>query len=61
MIGLGILLVILGLGSFVLPMFDLQFTLMSFLEDWQPWAGIAVAAIGVALIAWGMQTRRQTH
>jgi hypothetical protein len=47
------ILVFLGLGSFVLPLLGYQFTIMSWLEGLQRWAGIVVAAIGVAFIAWG--------
>jgi hypothetical protein len=60
MAGLGALLVILGIGSLVLPMFDIQFQLMSLLDDYQPVAGIAVAAIGVLLIVLGARRRTTT-
>jgi hypothetical protein len=58
-ISFGGLLVLLGLGSFVLPLFDYQFMIMSWMEDWQPWAGIEVTALGMALIAWSTYRRRQ--
>ena len=58
MVGLGVLLVILGIGSLVLPMFDIQFTLMSMLEDYQPIAGVAIAAVGVVLVLLGMRRSR---
>ncbi len=58
MAGLGAFLIILGLGSLVLPMFDIQFQLMSLLDDYQPIAGIAVAAIGLALVLMGMRRTR---
>ena len=57
MASLGVLLIILGLGSLLLPMFDIQFRIMSLLDDYQPIAGIAIAAIGVALVLLG---RRRT-
>jgi hypothetical protein len=57
MTGWGVLLVILGIGSFVLPMIGLQFRLMDVVEDYQPYAGIVVAAIGAVLIYLGMQRR----
>jgi hypothetical protein len=57
--GLGILLIVLGLGSLVLPMFNIQFTLMTFIEDSQPWAGIVVALIGVVLAAIPIMRARQ--
>jgi hypothetical protein len=57
MVGWGILLIILGAGSLLLPMFDIQFTLMSLLDAFQPWAGIVVAAIGVVVVVLGMNRR----
>ncbi|MGW0518296.1 hypothetical protein [Crossiella sp. NPDC003009] len=45
----GILLLILGVGSFLLPMIGFQFTFMSLIEDYQPWAGIGVAAVGAMI------------
>ena len=57
MVGLGVLLVILGIGSLLLPMFDIQFRIMSLLDDYQPIAGIAVTAVGAVLIALGVRRR----
>ena len=59
MIGWGIFLVILGLGSLLLPMIGFQFRLMELVEDFQPWAGLAVAAIGFGLIGMGITNRRE--
>jgi hypothetical protein len=53
MVGLGAFLIILGIGSLLLPMFDIQFQLMRLVEDYQPIAGIAVAAIGAVLVLMG--------
>jgi hypothetical protein len=58
MIGWGILLIVLGAGSLLLPMFEIQFTLMSLFDDYQPWAGIAVAIIGVALVVYAMNRQQ---
>lgn len=58
MTGIGVLLVILGIGSLLLPMFDIQFRIMSVLDDYQPVAGIVIAAIGVVLVVLGMRRRR---
>ena len=58
LVSLGILLIVLGFGSLVLPMFDLEFRLMSIVDDYQPWAGIVVGLIGVGLIGWAMSQRR---
>jgi hypothetical protein len=57
MVGWGILLIVLGAGSLLLPMFDYQFTLMELVDPYQPFAGIVVAAIGAVLVFLG-QTRR---
>jgi hypothetical protein len=58
MIGWGILLVILGAGSLALPAIGYNFQIMELVDDFQPWAGIAVAVIGAALIFPGMNRRR---
>ena len=57
MISLGVLLVILGVGSLVLPSLGLQFTLMDWLDAYQPWAGIIVAAVGLITVLFGAQRR----
>lgn len=57
MVGWGVFLIILGAGSLLLPMLDLQFRLMEFVDDYQPYAGILVAIIGVALVLLGMNRR----
>jgi hypothetical protein len=54
---IGILLVVLGVGSFVLPMIGFQFRLMDLVEDYQPFAGIIVAAIGAVLLYLGYMQR----
>jgi hypothetical protein len=58
MTGFGVLLIILGGGSLLLPLFDLQFTLMEFVDPYQPWAGIIVTVIGAALVGYGLQRSR---
>ena len=58
MIGFGVLLIIFGIGSLILPQFNLQFRLMSLLDDVQPIAGIVVAAIGVLLVVLGLRKQR---
>lgn len=59
MIGWGILLVVLGAGSLLLPQLGYQFTLMELVDAWQPYAGIAAALIGVVLIVLGMNRRSE--
>jgi hypothetical protein len=46
MVRLGVFMLILGVGSLVLPYFHMQFRLMSLVQPAQPVAGIAVAAVG---------------
>lgn len=58
MIGWGVLLIILGVGSFILPQFNMQFRLMSLLDGAQPAAGIVVAALGVLLVVLGLRRQR---
>jgi len=55
MISFGVLLVILGVGSLALPYFDLEFT--EFIDPYQPWAGIMVAALGLITVLFGAQRR----
>jgi hypothetical protein len=57
MISFGVLLVILGVGSLVLPSLGIQFRLMELLDAYQPWAGIIVAAVGLITILFGAQRR----
>ena len=57
MLSLGVLLVILGVGSFVLPMIGYQFRLIEPLEPYQPWAGIILAAIGLITVLYAGRRR----
>jgi len=57
MISLGVILVILGVGSLVLPYLGLQFRLMDFVDPYQPWVGIIVAAVGLITVLFGAQRR----
>jgi hypothetical protein len=47
----GIWLLILGGGSFILPMFGLQFRLLDLLGDARPIVAGAMAVVGVVLLA----------
>jgi drug/metabolite transporter (DMT)-like permease len=58
MLSLGVLLVILGVGSFVLPMIGYQFRLIEPLDPYQPWAGIALAAVGLVIVILAARARR---
>lgn len=57
MISLGVLLVVLGVGSLVLPALNLQLQLMEIVDPYQPWAGVIVAAVGLITILFGAQRR----
>ncbi|HLE59819.1 MAG TPA: hypothetical protein VJA85_09255 [Candidatus Limnocylindria bacterium] len=61
MLSLGVLLVILGVGSFVLPMVGYQFSLMEPIEPYQPWAGVIVAAVGLITVLWAGRRRSQAQ
>ncbi len=50
MASIGALLIVLGLGSLLLPAFNIQFTVMELIDDYQPYAGIALAAIGAIIL-----------
>jgi hypothetical protein len=60
-VGWGIVLIIIGGGSLLLPMIGYQFALMEIVDDFQPWAGIVVAIIGAALITYGMSGRSSSE
>jgi hypothetical protein len=47
---LGVLLVVLGAGSFILPMVGLQFRLMSIFGDAQPVVAVVAVLVGVVLL-----------
>jgi predicted lipid-binding transport protein (Tim44 family) len=57
MISLGVLLVILGVGSLILPNLGFQFRLMEIVDPYQPWAGVIVAAVGLITVLFGAQRR----
>jgi len=54
--GWGTLFIILGIGSYVLPHFDLQFKLISIFGQ-SPWVGVSFIVIGAALLL--MSSRRE--
>ena len=47
---LGAFLIVIGIGSLILPQLGMQFRLMNALESSQPAAGLVVAGIGVLFI-----------
>jgi purine-cytosine permease-like protein len=52
MTSFGVLLVILGVGSFVLPYFNVDA-----LDPYQPWAGVIVAALGLITVLFASRRR----
>ena len=58
MTSIGVLLVILGVGSLILPSFNLQFRLMDLVDPYQPWAGVIAAALGLVLILVASRRKR---
>jgi hypothetical protein len=60
MLSAGLILTILGFGSLLLPVFGLQFKLLSLLDGAQPWIGILIGLVGLALLVVGfMQNNNQ--
>src|SRR5438046_4125415 len=54
MIALGVLLVIIGVGSFVLPMIGYPIAVF---DGYQPWVGIIIAAVGLITVIFGARRR----
>ncbi len=54
MLSLGVLLVIVGVGSLVLPQFGVS---LGTLENYEPWGGIIVAAVGLITIIFASRWR----
>jgi hypothetical protein len=50
MVGLGVLLIILGAGSMILQELGYEFRILSWATDYQPFAGIVIALVGVAVL-----------
>jgi hypothetical protein len=48
--GIGAFLILIGFGSLLLPLFDMQFTILAPLEDFQPVAGIVLGIVGLGLL-----------
>jgi len=47
---LALLLIVLGFGSLVLDLFNMEFRVLAWAEDYQPWAGIGIGVLGVLII-----------
>jgi small neutral amino acid transporter SnatA (MarC family) len=50
----GVLLVILGVGSLILPYLNIE---IEFLDSVQPWAGVIVASVGLITVLFGSRRR----
>ncbi|MBU1030734.1 MAG: hypothetical protein ABIC91_08720 [Nanoarchaeota archaeon] len=48
--GLGVLLIVMGIGSFILPLFGLQFKLLILFGAYQWMVSILMAIIGIVLL-----------
>ena len=57
MLAFGVVLVILGVASFVLPLIGYP---VAGLDAYQPWIGIIVAALGLITVLWGARRIRST-
>ena len=51
MAGLAGFLVVLGVGSLLLPLIDMQFSILAPIDPYQPWAGLIIAVIGIVILA----------
>ena len=58
MLSLGVILVILGIGSFLLPMVGMDLAFLDSIDAYQPWLGIIVAAVGLITILFGGRRRK---
>jgi hypothetical protein len=57
--GFAILLIVLGVGTFVLPMMGLQFRLMSLFGSAQPIVAVVAAVVGVVLLIVSLKKSKQ--
>jgi hypothetical protein len=57
MIALGVILVIVGVGSFALPTIGYP---VAALAGYQPWVGIIIAAVGLITVLFGSRRRIAT-
>ena len=58
--GWGILLIVMGIGSFILPMMGMQFRLLSIFGEHTGIAGAAMAVIGVILLGVSFMAGKKT-
>jgi len=60
MMGFGVLLLILGVGTFALNAFNYEFTILSWADDYQPWLSVGLAVLGAVLVVVAMLRRRSS-
>ena len=58
--GFGVLLIILGFGTFVLKQFDYEFRILSWADDYQPWLSIGLGVLGLIIVAVSLMRRRSS-
>ncbi|MEU7788117.1 hypothetical protein [Amycolatopsis sp. NPDC049159] len=46
---IGVVFAVLGFGSLILEQFDYEFRLIAWASDMQPWFGIGLGVVGLAL------------
>jgi hypothetical protein len=57
MVSFGVLLVVLGIASIVLPAAGVDLAFLDSIDSSQPWLGIIVAALGLITILYGQRRR----
>jgi hypothetical protein len=57
MVSFGVLLVVVGIGSLVLPAAGITSGFLDSLDSVQPWLGVIVAAVGLITILFGQRRR----
>lgn len=55
---IGVLFIILGFGSLILEQFNMEFKLLSWADDFQPWLGIGLGVVGVLLVLAGIVSKK---
>jgi hypothetical protein len=58
--GFGVLLIILGFGTFVLKQFDYEFRILSWADDYQPWLSIGLGVLGLIIVAVSLMRRKSS-
>ncbi len=51
---IGVFMIIIGFGSLILEQFGLQFKVLAWADPYQPWVGILLGVIGIAIVVLGM-------